>query len=639
MSFVSSVFTLTTRPMNRSFRPLALVAVLLAGVPSVGAAQQQLAANRDNMMSAAEMRSLTDQVIANSVRRYGRDTDPQRRQDIGNIINAVQRTVGYDTHPIKWEIVNDSALNASAIPGGGMLINVGLPLYCDNYANGKAQGNAERKRRIYLGCIAAVIGHEFGHHELGHTENVNQTVARRQELQRRMRVAASVTDAVRDTVIALSQRFERNQELAADRAGALYILRIGYEVQDAIDLFDSMDRDERQSPRWRNQITWLGGHPRAAERVAELEIARGRLKLLQRDYDDAIALIEADELPDSALAMLDRVLEAFPTMAAANHAKAVVLAQQWLAGSNPGDLKMRPTLPAYDARFMGAIRGSNPNQGAAARRPAREAFTRIFARDAHPYTLANLAVLEAYDGEIAPAIEKVNLAAERAPRDPYIANNQGLVLFLANRNAEAKAAFTRAEQSAGNQVPRQVIFNQARLAAAMGDRASAVAYANRYLQMDSRSNWAREAQQIVTANGGTPAAAPAAPTTARTNAPAPEIVGVALGAQRSRVIAALGEPDGGAANAGLMWRYAARQLTIVLDEEGAVKMILAESQAIPMAGVKVGDAWSAVTGVLGAPDLEQKVQQGMIYKWNRGSWAIATVVNNGAVIAVAIARN
>src|SRR5690606_20428131 len=320
---VCPISTLTTSPMHRFLRPAAFLAVLLAGLPSLGAAQQQLVSNADNMMTVSQLREIADAVIADRVRRYGRDTDPQRRQDIGGVINAVQRTVGYDTHPLKWEIVMDSSLNAAAIPGGGMLINVGLSLYCDGYGRTNAEGNAERQRRLYLGCLAAVIGHEFGHLELGHTENVTQTVARRQEMQRRMRQAASVSAAVRDSVITASQRFERDQELAADRAGALYILRIGFEVQDAINLFDSMDRDERQSRQWRNQITWLGGHPRAAERVAELEIARGRLKLLQRDYDDAIALIEANELPDSALAMLDRVLEAFPTMAAANHARAV----------------------------------------------------------------------------------------------------------------------------------------------------------------------------------------------------------------------------------------------------------------------------------------------------------------------------
>lgn len=620
-----------------SLRPAALVAALLAALPGLASAQQQLVSNADNMMTVSELRTLADQVLADRVRRFGRDTDPQRRQDIGGVITAVQRTVGYDTHPLKWEIVMDSSLNASAIPGGGMLINVGLSLYCDGYSGAKAQGNAERKRRVYLGCLAAVIGHEFGHLELGHTENVTQTVARRQEMQRRMRQASNISAAVRDSVITASQRFERDQELEADRAGALYILRIGYEVQDAIDLFDSMDRDERQSRQWRNQITWLGGHPRASERVAELEIARGRLKLLQRDYDDAIALIEADELPDSALAMLDRVLEAFPTMAAANHARAVVLAQQWLNGSDPSDLRVRPAMPAYDARFIGAIRGSNPNQGVAARRPAREAFQRVFTRDAHPYSLANLAVLEAYDGETASAIEKVNLAAERAPRDPFVANNQGVVLFLANRNAEARAAFTRAEQSAGNQVPRQVIFNQARVAAAMGDKAAAVRYANRYLQMDSRSNWAREAQQLVTDNGGTPAATTAPTTTAV--AP-PTVAGVEFGAQRSRVIAALGEPDGGAANAGAVWRYQARGLVVGFDGEGTVTMMIAESRSVGnIGGVTVGDSWANVTRALGTPHLEQQTPQGTMYKWNRGAWSLATLVNNGAVTAIGAARN
>lgn len=631
-----SMTTFATGCMTRHLRPFALVAALLAGLPQASAAQQQLVSNRDNMMTVTELRSIADQVLADRVRRYGRDTDPQRRQDVGNVINAVQRTVGYDTHPLKWEIVMDSSLNAAAIPGGGMLIHVGLPLYCDNYANGKAQGNSERKRRVYLGCLAAVIGHEFGHLELGHTENVTQTVARRNELQRRMRQASNISSAVRDSVIMQSQRFERNQELDADRAGALYILRIGYEVQDAIDLFDSMDRDERQGRQWRNQITWLGGHPRASERVAELEIARGRLKLLQRDFDDAIALIEANELPDSALAMLDRVLSAFPTMAAANHAKAVVLAQQWLAGAEPSELRMRPAMPAYDARFIGAIRGSNPTQGAAARRPAREQFQSVFTRDAHPYTLANLAVLEAYDGEMAGAIEKANLAAERAPRDPLVANNQGVVLFLADRNAEAKAAFTRAEQAAGNNVPRQVIFNQARLAAAMGERDVAVRYANRYLQLDNRSNWAREAQQIVSGNGGTPAATPAA----ATSAPAPNLSGVEFGAQRSRVIAALGEPDGGAANAGAVWRYPARGIVVAFDGDGTVKAFILENRAAgALAGVTVGDSYASVAQRLGTPHLEQQAQAGMMYRWNRGAWALTVLVNNGNVQAVGAGRN
>lgn len=624
--------------LTRSLMHRALGALVAIGVATTALAAQQSLSARDNMMTDQQLRDITDQVLADRVRRFGRDTDPTRRADIGGIIQAVQRTVGYDTHPLKWEIIMDSSLNAAAIPGGGMLINVGLSLYCNEYSGTKAPSDATAKRRAYMGCMAAVIGHEFGHLELGHTENVNRTMQRRQEMTRRLSQAQTMSAVVRDSVLMAATRFERDQELEADRAGAVYILRIGYEVQDAIDLFDSMDRDERGSRGWRNRITWTGGHPRAAERVAMLEVARGQLKLLQRDYDDALALIEANELPDTAIAMLNRVLAAFPQMAAAQHARAVVLAQQWLAGSDPSDLKLRPMLPAYDARFMGAIRGSNPSQGMAARRPAREAFTVLFNRDAHPYTLANLAVIEAYDGETAPAIEKATLAATRAPRDPAVLNNLGVVYFIANRNAEAKDAFTRAEQASGTAVSPQVLFNLARVSLAMGDRAAANRYATRYIQRDNRSNWAREAQAIATQAGGT--APSVTPSTPAVSSPAPNVGGVELGATRSRIVAALGEPQGGQDAAGTVWRYPARGLTVVLDEEGAVKLFAIERrEGGALAGVTVGNTFASVTSAHGNSELQQQGSQGMVHRWNKGSWSLIVVVNNGNVVGVGAARN
>ncbi len=616
----------------------ALGALVAMGIATTAVSAQQNLSPSDNMMSSQQLRDITDQVLADRVRRFGRDTDPQRRADVGNVIQAVQRTVGYDTHPLKWELINDSSFNAAAIPGGGMLVHVGIPLYCTDYAGTRAPSDSTRKRRLYMGCLAAVIGHEFGHLELGHTEHVNRTMQRRTEIRNRLRAAQNLEAVVRDSVLMEATRFERDQELAADRAGAVYILRVGYEVQDAIDVFDQLDRDERGERGWRNRITWSAGHPRWAERVAMLEVSRGQLKLLQRDYDDAISLIQANELPDTALAMLDRVLEAFPRMAAARHARAVVLAQQWLAGSEPSDLKLRPMLPAYDARFMGNIRGSNPNQGMAARRPAREAFSELFTRDAHPYTLANLAVIEAYDGETASAIEKATLASTRAPRDPSVLNNLGVVYFLANRNAEAKDAFTRAEQAAGNAVPTQVLFNLARVSQAMGDNAAANRYVARYIQRDSRSSWAREAQEIARAAGGTvPTVTPSTPTT---NAPAPNVNGVELGASRSRIVSALGEPQGGQDAAGTVWRYPARGLSIVLDEEGLAKLFVIERrEGGVLAGVTVGDTYASVTAANGNPELQQQGTQGMVYRWNKGSWSLMVIVNNGNVLAVGTARN
>lgn len=631
--------------MIRTASAYVFVALAISSV-SAGrvSAQQGLAPNTGGAMTAMELRSITDGAITSAVRRFGRDTDPKRREDIGGLIAEMQRTVGYDTHPLKWEIVMDSSLNASAIPGGGMLINVGLSLYCDEYAGRKANNVAAAKRRAYMGCLAAVIGHEFGHLELGHTENVRGTMARRQEMQRRLRQATSITAVVRDSVLMAATSYERNQELEADRAGAVYALRTGYEVQDAIDLFDSMDADERTSRGWRNRITWTGGHPRAAERVAMLEIARGQLKLLQRDFDDALALIQAEELPDSSLAMLDRVLAAFPTLQAAQHARAVVLAQQWLAGASPAELRVRPMLPAYDARFMGQVRGASSTQGVAARRPAREAFTQLYARDAHPYTLANLAVIEAFDGDMPAALEKAALAAQRAPTDAAVLNNYAVVLFLANRNTEARDVLARAAR--GSEIPRAVGFNQARVALALGDKNAARGFATRYLAADRRSVWVSEAQAILReagSDGGTsPSGQPTTPVAgpATASAPAPTVAGVDLGATRSRIIAALGEPEGGADAARNVWRYPARGIVIVLDAEATVKVIVVERrEGGAVNGVTVGETWASVRQRVGAPDSESSSAQGMVYRWNRGSWVQAVMVNGGIVTAVGAQRN
>lgn len=162
---------------------------------------------------------------------------------------------------------------------------------------------------------------------------------------------------------------------------------------------------------------------------------------------------------------------------------------------------------------------------------------------------------------------------------------------------------------------------------------------------DRGSNWSREAQTLGGTGGGNAggnagggnagSAAPAART-----APMPSINGAELGAARSRLVAALGEPDGGQDAAGTVWRYPARGLTVLLDEEGRSKMFIVESRAGgALGGVTVGDRYDAVTRAQGQLDLEQQAQQGTVYRWNRGGWNLLTIVNNGAVIAVGAGRN
>src|SRR5690606_3299935 len=151
---------------------------------------------------------------------------------------------------------------------------------------------------------------------------------------------------------------------------------------------------------------------------------------------------------------------------------------------------------------------------------------------------------------------------------------------------------------AGNAVSAPVLFNLARVSLALGDREAATRYVNRYLQKDQRSNWSREAQEIArVAGGGAPGARPSTPAAsqpAATTAQIPGLWSAVLGASRSRLVGALGEPNGGQDAAGTVWRYPARGLTVVLDEEGYAKMFVVESRAGgALGGVTVGDAWDA----------------------------------------------
>jgi predicted Zn-dependent protease len=624
----------------RSTIPPALFsAALLAALAADGSAQAPTGSTVDSdsarIYTIAELRDIGETMLRLKVWRYGRDENVERRRDVSGVIDEIQRSVGYTAHPLQWEIIGDSSMNASALPGGVMIINVGVPLFCEEYGEAPVPGDTAQARSLYLGCLAAVIGHEFGHLALGHADSLGSLIRRREEIARRDQ-QPTLAAAAHDSVLMTALVYGREQELEADRAGALYTLRAGWEVQDAINLFLALDSMQRSSPDWRRQgLTWIRTHPRAVERVAMLEMYRARLKLHQRDFDDALALIEYGEMPDSALAMLDRVLRDFPTLQAARHARAVVLAQQWVAGTPARQLRVRPSLPAYDARFFTLIRGAGD---ATVPAPVRNAFAELFHADAHPYTLSNLAVLDAYSGELAAARQRAVLAAERTPDDASVQNNLGVVLFLAGRPVEALRAFERAERAAGDQIMPAIAFNVARASAATGDTAVALRLLARYLRGDSRSRWADEARGLQRElSGGRVAADPAAP--APVAGFPPRVAGVLLGDSRSQVIAELGEPaTEETEEAGVVWRYPARRIMLFMEPGPGVTLIVLEARlAGEIGGVRVGDRAADAMARLGGASSVHPTNNGIAYAYDRGSWSLILHVRGGVIHAVAAA--
>ena len=628
--------------MSAATRLTMLAGALLALGSSAAAAQENFAPS-----SPSQLRELGRSLLAETVSEDGRDLNPRWRRDVAMVIDSVRSAAAYEAHPVTWEITSDSSVNAAALPGGVMIVNVGLPLFCEGMGRATGGGVASVAQRKYIGCLAAVIGHEFGHLALGHSDSVGSTIARRQEIRSRRDRAQGIPAAVRDSILMHSLRLERRRELEADEAGALYILRAGWAVQDAIDLFVSMDSVERADGSNSGELTWLRGHPRSTERAALLEGVRARLKLNQRDFDDALSLIAHGVMADSALAMLDRVLKDLPYLPAARHARAVLLANSWLGSASAADLRVRPTMRAYDAQFMTSIKGGDATR----LRNARAAFAHALAAMPHPYTLANLAVLDAYAGALPLATQRAELAAQRMPEDADVQNNLGVVHFLAGRMQAARRAFARAEQLQGEDLGAAVAFNVARATLAAGDTAAARPLIARYLRYESSTAWGREAQAMQRAAAGRvgatptparttdtgPASSAGAPATAR----APEVAGVRLGTPGSQVLRALGPPESGeSGEAGVVWTYESRGLTLLIHPaEGVQVVMLSTPAAGDVAGVRVGDPVPAVLRILGpSTERERHGDAGReVMRFARGSWSILVTAAEGVTKAVAIA--
>lgn len=623
-------------------RLLALAALLLASGSATLHAQPTAA------VSTVELRALGRSVLDRQIAESGRDLNPRWRKDVATIIDSLRSAAAYRAHPLVWDITGDSSLNAAALPGGVMLVNVGLPLFCTELGAFKAPADDALARRIYIGCLAAVVGHEFGHLALGHSDSVATMIARRRDIADRRRQAGSIAAAVRDSVLMKGLQLERARELEADQAGALYLLRAGWQMQDAIDLLVAMDSVSRSDGSNRGELTWLNSHPRSAERAALLEGHRAKLKLNQRDFDDALALIEHDVMPDSALAMLDRVLADLPFIPAAQHARAVLLARRWLATASAADLQVRPALPAYDAQFMAAIKGGN----ASALRAAREAFTGALSTHAHPYTLANLAVLDAYAGDHATARQRAELAAQQLPDDADVQNNLGVVHFRAGRIAQARRAFERAERLMGDDVTPAVAFNVARSTLAAGDTAAARPLLARYVRFDNSTAWGREAAALARRiNAGT-AAEKAGKTTVMAGAPvtaadgsmptgerAPVIAGIRLGATGAAVLSALGRPSQSEdARIGVVWRYPERGIELLVSPDaGAIVIVLRTREAGDAAGARVGDAVASALAVLGPAAERQGMGPMELLTFDRGNWTITLTARDGIVRQVGTA--
>lgn len=251
--------------IKRTLRdPLALLLIsapLLGGCtlnPATGSHQLNFYGEE----SEIEMGREADAEIVATVGLYDDPLLQDYVQDLGMEIAAASERPGL---PWSFKLLDDSSVNAFALPGGYVYVTRGLMTHLDSEAE-----------------LAATIGHEVGHVTARH--GVNQ---RSKQILAAvgLEVAAILDDDIAAWAFAghlglglLFLQHGRDDERQADDLGLRYAMRAGYDPRQMSELFGVLEAVSKVEGAGRLP-TWLATHPDPGARRKRVEDQVAKMKI------------------------------------------------------------------------------------------------------------------------------------------------------------------------------------------------------------------------------------------------------------------------------------------------------------------------------------------------------------------------
>ena len=190
------------------------------------------------------------QEVATSIGLYD---DPQAQTYVSNMGKKLAAASERPTLPWSFQVVDDPAVNAFALPGGPIFVTRGIMTTLNSEAE-----------------LAAVLGHEIGHVTAKHSV---QQISRAQVAQIGLGVGSILSENVANVaglagtgLSLLFLKYGRDAESQSDALGFKYSLNANYDVREMLDVFRTLERVGASSGGG-GLPEWLSSHPNPENRL------------------------------------------------------------------------------------------------------------------------------------------------------------------------------------------------------------------------------------------------------------------------------------------------------------------------------------------------------------------------------------
>lgn len=235
------------------------VAVMMSGCamnPATGKRQLSLYSERDEIQ-------LGQSALPDIDRAMGTYDDPDLQAYVDKIGQRMASVSERPDLPWQFGIVDDTAVNAFALPGGFIFMTRGI----------LAHFNSEAE-------MASVLGHEIGHVTARHSV---EQMSRQQIAGIGLSLGQAISPEVAqfggllEAGVGLAfLKFGRDDENQSDTLGLRYLMRVGYDPREMVGMFETLDRISSsagaRAPEWQSTHPDPGNRKdRALRSIAAME--------------------------------------------------------------------------------------------------------------------------------------------------------------------------------------------------------------------------------------------------------------------------------------------------------------------------------------------------------------------------------